>query len=40
VIFDEAAEFTWCYNLLVCSPDVKSVLYHRASTLGSLHQLP
>ena len=36
----EAAEFTLCYNLLICSPDLTPVLYHRASTLGFLHQLP
>lgn len=40
VSFDEAAGFTLCYNLLVCSHSLKELLCHRASTLGFLHQLP
>ncbi|WP_144028917.1 hypothetical protein [Paenibacillus tyrfis] len=39
VFFDDAAEFTSCYGLLICSHSLE-LLCHGASTLGSLHQLP
>jgi hypothetical protein len=35
-----AAGFTSCYGLLFCSHSFTELLCHRASTLGSLHQLP
>lgn len=38
-LFDGAARFTLCYNLISCSPKVNLVLYHEASPLGFLHQL-
>jgi hypothetical protein len=39
VSFNEAAGFTLCYGLLICSHPF-GLLCHRASTLGFLHQLP
>ncbi len=37
--FDDAAGFTSCYGLSICSHSAE-LLCHGASTLGSLHQLP
>lgn len=39
VFLNEAAGFTLCYGLLICSHSFE-LLCHRASTLGFLHQLP
>lgn len=39
VFLNEAAGFTLCYGLLICLHPF-GLLCHRASTLGSLHQLP
>ncbi len=39
LFFDDAAGFTSCYGLSICSHSAE-LLCHGASTLGSLHQLP